>query len=74
MSSTRFARARSPVRGTLWDHAEALEAGGAVRARRSRRLLSLRDTARAMSQENVEVVRASIDAWNRGDLDAAAEH
>ena len=30
---------------------------GAVGARRSRRLLSLRDTARAMSQENVEIVR-----------------
>ena len=24
-----------------------------------------------MSQENVEIVRASIDAWNRGDWDAA---
>ena len=23
-----------------------------------------------MSQENVEIVRASIDAWNRGDWDA----
>src|SRR3954452_282789 len=32
---------------------------GAVGARRSRRLLSLRDTARAMSQENVEMVRMS---------------
>src|SRR3954451_13862337 len=32
----------------------------AVGARRSRRLLSLRDTARAMSQENVEIVRR---AW-----------
>src|SRR4051794_5904278 len=31
---------------------------GPVRARRSRRLLSLRDTARAMSQENVELVRS----------------
>src|SRR4051812_10099958 len=30
---------------------------GAVGARRSRRLLSLRDTARAMSLENVEIVR-----------------
>jgi ketosteroid isomerase-like protein len=27
-----------------------------------------RDTARAMSQENVEVVRRSQDAWNRRDL------
>src|SRR6185312_15119306 len=40
---------------------------GAVGARRSRRLLSLRDTARAMSQENVEVVRKGVDAWNQHD-------
>jgi ketosteroid isomerase-like protein len=26
------------------------------------------DTGRAMSQENVEVVRASFDAWNAGDM------
>src|SRR6266480_5897021 len=31
-------------------------------ARRSRRLLSLRDTARAMSQEKIERVRATYDA------------
>ena len=37
---------------------------GAVGARRSRRLLSLRDTARAMSQENVEIVRRAIEAFN----------
>ena len=48
----------------------ALEAPRAVGARRSRRPLSLRDTARAMSQENVETVRASIDGYNRGDWDA----
>ena len=41
---------------------------GAVGARRSRRLLSLRDTARAMSQENVEIVRR-LDAFNGGDID-----
>ena len=29
-----------------------------------------RDTARAMSQENVEVVRAAMDAFNRRDLAA----
>src|SRR4051812_10765357 len=29
-----------------------------------------RDTARAMSQENVEVVRAVFEAWNAGDMDA----
>ena len=28
------------------------------------------DTARAMSQENVEVVRAAFEAWNRNDFDA----
>ena len=27
-----------------------------------------------MSQENVEIVRAAYDAYNRGDLDAALEH
>ena len=32
-----------------------------------------RDTARAMSQENVEVFRAAIDAWNAGDMDAFRE-
>src|SRR5437867_3879562 len=32
-----------------------------------------RDTARAMSQENVEVVRASFEAWNAGDMDAFRE-
>jgi len=31
----------------------------------------LRDTARAMSEENVEIVRASFDAINRGDVEAA---
>src|SRR6185295_7605734 len=43
---------------------------GAVGARRSRRLLSLRDTARAMSQENVELGYQTMDAFNRRDLDA----
>jgi ketosteroid isomerase-like protein len=32
--------------------------------------LVLRDTARAMSQENVEIVKAAYDAFNREDLDA----
>jgi ketosteroid isomerase-like protein len=31
---------------------------------------SLRDTARAMSQENVEIVKASFEAWNALDVDA----
>ena len=45
---------------------------GAVGARRSRRLLSLRDTARAMSQENVEIVQASARGVQRdGDLDGS---
>ena len=44
---------------------EALEAAGTVGARRSRRLLSLRDTARAMSQENVEIVRGAFETWQR---------
>ena len=29
------------------------------------------DTGRAMSQENVEIVRRGNEAWNAGDLDAA---
>src|SRR3954452_20602235 len=29
------------------------------------------DTALSMSEENVEIVRAAIDAYNRGDWDAA---
>jgi ketosteroid isomerase-like protein len=29
-----------------------------------------RDTAWAMSEENVEAVLSSLDGWNRGDLDA----
>ena len=32
-------------------------------------LWRLSDTARAMSQENVEIVRKSWDAWLRGDVD-----
>ena len=45
-------------------------------SRRGRRTLSrwheapARDTARAMSQENVEVVRAGYDAFNQGDYEA----
>jgi len=31
------------------------------------------DTGRAMSQENVEVVRALFEAWNAGDMDAFRE-
>jgi ketosteroid isomerase-like protein len=27
-----------------------------------------------MSQENVEIVRASLEAWNAGDMDAFREH
>ena len=30
----------------------------------------LSDTARAMSQENVEVMQAAFAAWNAGDMDA----
>src|SRR6266550_4094260 len=41
---------------------------GTVGARR--RLLNLRDTARAMSQENVEILRAVFEAWNAGDMEA----
>jgi ketosteroid isomerase-like protein len=33
-----------------------------------------RDTGRAMSQENVELVRRAIDALNDGDIDRAVTH
>jgi ketosteroid isomerase-like protein len=33
----------------------------------------LRDTARAMSQENVDLVRANFEAFNARDLDALRE-
>ena len=29
-----------------------------------------RDTAWAMSEENVEIVRRGVDAWNRRDIEA----
>jgi ketosteroid isomerase-like protein len=32
-----------------------------------------RDTAHAMSQENVELIRVTVEAFNRNDLDAVAE-
>ena len=48
----------------LFDESRSPRSRRAVGARRSRRLLSLRDTARAMSQENVEIVRRFlVDAW-----------
>jgi ketosteroid isomerase-like protein len=34
---------------------------------------SERDTGAPMSQENVDIVRASWDAWGRGDMDALFE-
>ena len=34
----------------------------------------MRDTARAMSQENVEIVRAANEAVNRGGVDAWLQH
>ena len=50
------------------DPARSPRSRGAVGARRSRRLLSLRDTARAMSQENVEIVQRFYDAWLRDEF------
>jgi ketosteroid isomerase-like protein len=32
-----------------------------------------RDTAQALSQENVEIARRAFEAWNRGDVDAWLE-
>lgn len=34
---------------------------------------ALRDTERAMSEENIELVRQGYEAWNRGDVDAWLE-
>ena len=48
-------RARSSTESMLSRHGSP-QSRGPVGARRSRRLLSLRDTARAMSQENVEIL------------------
>ena len=48
------------------DHCGSPRSRGAVGARRSRRLLSLRDTARAMSQENVEIVTPCSRRGTRG--------
>ena len=31
---------------------------------------SARDTAQAMSEENIEMVRRLVDAWNRRDIEA----
>ena len=53
--------------GDVLRHAGSPRSRGAVGARRSRRLLSLRDTARAMSQENVEVVAALRSACRARD-------
>jgi ketosteroid isomerase-like protein len=56
------------------------EAHAATATRRSKRTAwprctwpTPRDTARAMSQENVEIVRRGYEAFNRGDWDAALE-
>src|SRR4051794_28846367 len=57
----------------LRDQGRGPRSRGAVGARRSRRLLTLRDTARAMSQENVEIVRAVDEAWNAGNMGALRE-
>ena len=62
-----FSRGRI-IRWELFRHSTRPRSRGSVGARRSRRLLTLRDTARAMSQENVELVRRTIDAFNVGDL------
>jgi ketosteroid isomerase-like protein len=37
-------------------------------------LTTARDTAWAMSQENVDLVRLGYEAWNRGDLDWQLDH
>ena len=58
--------ARSCGLEAVMDRRGSPRSRGAVGARRSRRLLSLRDTARAMSQENVEIVRDLFDAMERG--------
>src|SRR3954467_8184398 len=53
--------------GVLPKRAEGPRSRGPVEAGRSRRLLSLRDTAREMSRENVEIVRRIYSLLDQGD-------
>jgi hypothetical protein len=52
---------------------DGVEAVCGTRATDSPPSPSPRDTARAMSQENVEAVRQAAKIWNRGDLSAYFE-
>ena len=66
-------RTRPYAAAIFHDRRRSPRSRGAVGARRSRRLLSLRDTARAMSQENVEIVQRSMRACERARLRKLAE-
>jgi ketosteroid isomerase-like protein len=58
--------------GALARASRAVASASAVR-RRSAIALGARDTARAMSQENVEVFRRAGEAFNRRDIDAITD-
>ena len=49
--------------------ADAVGASFSFRAGRRASALHLRDTARAMSQENVEAFKRGLEAGNRGDVE-----
>jgi hypothetical protein len=74
MPSTCTPRAVHPARGRGNPPAAARVLGDRIRRMagqlgigRQGPLPSARDTGRAMSQENVEIVRAAFDAFTRGD-------
>ena len=56
------AQGQHPRRGVLPGLRGGARNLGAVGARRSRRLLKLRDTPRAISQENVDFVRRGLES------------
>src|SRR5215207_5297211 len=76
--SSCLMRSENSTSGTISTPGRSLRVGGsakpaAARPSPPRVRPPLRDTARAMSQENVEIVRAFFEAWNAGDMDAVRD-